>query len=108
MDIQPYHEAFHSGSIFLQNSIAFGKVPRREANSQPTSEAGRQAVSQAVSRASRQADRRAETYSLAFFQLQTTIENIGKTPDVQEQSVVEWSNTRPVNHLALVRIPAGG
>ena len=45
------------------NSIAFGKAPRREADSQPISQLGRQAVSQAVSRANRQA----KTHSLTFF-----------------------------------------
>ena len=53
----------------IGNSIAFGKAPRREADSQPISQSVRQAVSQAVGRASRQADRQAETYSLAFFPL---------------------------------------
>ena len=64
-------------------------------------------MSQAVSRASRQADRPAETHSLASFQLRTTIKTLGN-PDVQEQSVVEWLNTRRVIRLAPVGIPAGG
>ena len=45
---------------------------------QSANQSGMQAVSQAVSRASRQAGRQAETHSLAFFQLRTTITNIGE------------------------------
>ena len=64
--------------IFIKNSIAFGKAPRREADSQPISQSVRQAGSQAVGRASRQADRQAESQSLAFFQSRTTSTNSGE------------------------------
>ena len=71
----------------MANSIAFGKAPRREADSQPIS----QSVRQAVSRASRQADKQAEMHSLAFFigglQLQTRRNSTGA---LQEQSAVKW------------------
>ena len=49
-----------------QNSIAFGKAPPREADSQPINQAGRQA------------GRQAETHSLAFFQSWTTSTNSGE------------------------------
>ena len=41
-------------NFILPNSISFGKAPRREADSQPISQSGRQAVSQAVTSAGRQ------------------------------------------------------
>ena len=90
-----------------KNSFAFGKAPRREADSQPISQSGRQAVSQAVSQASRQADRQAETHSLAFSVADYNYKHWG-THYTLEYSVVEWSNTQPAVGLAPVRIAAGG
>ena len=57
------------------NSIAFGKAPQREADSQPISQSVRQAVSQAVSQASRQAGRNTQ---FGFFQEQTRATSSGE------------------------------
>ena len=48
------------------NSIAFSKAPRREVDSQPFTQVGKQVVSWAISRASRQAHRQATSHRLAF------------------------------------------
>ena len=74
-----------SSKKLKKNSIAFGKAPRREADSQPISQSARQSVSQA----SRQAHRQAETHSLAFFQLRTMIINNGE-PHVFRNN--QWSS----------------
>ena len=79
-----------------------GHLEERPTVSQSASQPGKQSV--------RQPGRHAgKGHSLAFLQLQTTITNIREPldPGVQEQSVVEWSNTRQTNRLASVRIPAG-
>ena len=47
--------------------------------------------------------------SLAFFQLRTTITNIGEQLVCSNtQWSVEWTNTRPMVRLSPVRFPAGG
>ena len=66
-----------TAQIKHKNSIAFGKAPRREADSQPISQSVRQAVSQAVSQARRQADREAEPHSLAFFSGELQLQIVG-------------------------------
>ena len=67
------------GSQYHQNSIAFGKAPRREADNQPIN----QSVRQLVGQAGRQANRQAKTHSLAFFfQSRTTSTNSGE-PQLQ-------------------------
>ena len=88
-----------------QNSIAFGKAPRREADSQPISQSGRQAVSQAVSWGSRQADRNTQ---LSFFSGADYNYKHWGTTGMQEHSMTEWAKTRPMDRLAPVRFPAGG
>ena len=60
----------------MKNSIAFGRAPQREADSQLV----RQAVSQTVSRASRQADRNTQ---LGFFQWQTRLKAVGRSDSVR-------------------------
>ena len=45
--------------------------------SQSASQPGKQSARQSVGQAGKQTGRQAETHSLAFFQLQTTITNIG-------------------------------
>ena len=72
----------------LDKSIAFGKAPRREADSQPI----RQAVSQAGSWASRQADRQAEI-QFGFFGGSLQLQTVGNLRPVGTVSgrVVEHS-----------------
>ena len=73
------------------NSIAFGKAPGKEADSQPISQPVRQAVSQAVGRASRQADRQAEnTVWLFFFPVTDYIYKQWGTPVARHQSAIKW------------------
>ena len=66
--------------LTIQNSIAFGSAPRREADSQPISQLVRQAVSQTVSRASRQADRNTQ---FGFFQWQTQLQAAGSASTIR-------------------------
>ena len=75
---------------------------------QGTLKIGRNTANSSVSWANRQADKQAESHSLAFFQLQTTITNIGE-PVVCRKT--QWSSGRtpgPMVCLAPVRIPTGG
>ena len=62
--------------IGFRNLIAFGKAPRREADSQPISQSDRQVVSKVVGRASRQTRRQKHTVWL-FFSHRLHIQTVG-------------------------------
>ena len=70
--------------IFQSNSTAFGKAPRREADSQPIS----QSVSQSGKQAGRQAGRSTQ-FGFFFSSVDYVYKQWG-TPDAPDLSVIEW------------------
>ena len=89
--------SFRGGGSGTQNSTAFGKAPRREADSQPIS----QSVRQAVGQAGRQTGRTGRLFSVADNSYKQ-----GGSLNPQGQSVVKRSNTCPAAGPAAVRILA--
>ena len=88
-------------SFVMPNSIAFGKAPRREADSQPISQSG----SQLGKQAGRQAGRNTQ---FGFLSVADCDYKHWGTRGVQEHSVIEWSNTRPMVRPVPVQFPASG
>ena len=89
------------------NSIAFGSAPRREADIQPISQFVRQAVTQIVSRASSQASQG----KFGFFQWQTQLQAVGRTPTVRTSNgrmVMQPTADVYVGGSNLSRLTAGG
>ena len=89
---KPKGPRVQSSGLDARNSIAFSNARRRQAESQPITQSGRQSISQADNQASRQEDRQFDFCSFANYDYKHR-----GTWGVQEHSVVEWSNTRQTN-----------
>ena len=90
-----------------KNPIAFGKAPRREADSQPMSQSsGKQSVRQSVGQAGWQTGRHkhTETHSLGFFSVADCTYKQWGLLSLQEWAAVEW-NSQSTTGLAGRRRP---
>ena len=78
--IQTWYQGRFGGHLDMENSIAFGSAPQREADSQPISQLVRQAIGQTVSQARRQADK---STHFGFFQRQTPLQVAGRATTIR-------------------------